>query len=88
MNSLLYMTNYMCQLQDPDSVNHVTSEFPSGTFLSARPFMYVNIFWTVMPICVITQLLRAPGVWGILGVEILNDNSCDGEQYWAPKSYP
>ena len=30
--------------------------FPCGNYLHNRPFMYINIFWTVMPIYVLLNL--------------------------------
>lgn len=57
MNSLLYMGNYFIQCNSPTSVNYDRSDFPSGKFLEKRPFMYVNLFWTIMPCLVIIDLL-------------------------------
>ena len=57
MNSLLYMGNYFIQCNSPSSVNFDKSDFPSGKFLEKRPFMYVNLFWTIMPSLVIIDLL-------------------------------
>ena len=53
MNSILYMGQYFFQMRDPNSVNYPSSEFPCGFALWERGFMYVNIFWTVMPLFVI-----------------------------------
>ena len=49
MNSLLYMVNYWYQCQDPDNVNYINSSFPAGHWFGKRAFMYVNIFWMLMP---------------------------------------
>ena len=49
MNSLLYMVNYWYQCEDPDNVNYVSSSFPAGHWFIKRGFMYVNIFWMIMP---------------------------------------
>ena len=49
MNSLLYMVEYYYQVQDIDNVNYPTDEFPCGFAYYKRPFMWVNIFWIVMP---------------------------------------
>ena len=57
MNSLLYMTNYFNQLHEPNSINYITHEFPAGKWLSKRPFMWVNLFWTLMPSIVIVKSL-------------------------------
>ena len=53
MNSILYMGQYFFQINDPSSVNYPSSEFPCGFALLERGFMYVNIFWTLMPLYVI-----------------------------------
>ena len=58
MNSILYMFNYCIQVQQPSSVNYNTSSFPSGSYLEKRPFMYINIFWTLMPFIIIFYLLE------------------------------
>ena len=57
MNSILYMANYCIELQDKDNVNYITPQFPAGPFLINRAFMYVNIFWTLMPLLTIVFLL-------------------------------
>jgi len=57
MNSVLYMINYFHQMKDPTNVNYITQYFPAGTFLEKRPFMYINIFWTIMPLYIILILL-------------------------------
>ena len=50
MNSLLYMIQYFIQLDERYSVNYDSKIFPSGILLSKRPFMWVNLFWTLLPI--------------------------------------
>ena len=57
MNSVLYMINYFHQMHDPSNVNYITPYFPAGTFLEKRPFMYINIFWTLLPSYIILILL-------------------------------
>ena len=57
MNSILYMGNYFIQCKDPSSLNFNTTQFPTGNYLDKRPFMYVNLFWTVMPMGIIIDLL-------------------------------
>ena len=57
MNSILYMANYFNQIHESQNVNYNTKEFPTGTALSKRPFMYVNIFWTFMPLYTILKSL-------------------------------
>ena len=53
MNSVLYMVNYFIQTKQVQSCNYNNESFPTGEALIDRPFMYVNIFWTIMPIWVI-----------------------------------
>ena len=53
MNSILYMAQYFYQMNDPNSVNYPSNEFPAGFALWERAFMYVNVFWTLMPLYVI-----------------------------------
>jgi hypothetical protein len=55
MNSILYMGQYFYQVFDPHNVNYPSSEFPFGNFMSDRGFMYVNVFWTLMPLYVIVM---------------------------------
>ncbi len=57
MNSLLYMGEYLIQTTDQNSLNFNTSIFPTGFALIKRPFMYVNIFWTIMPLYIIITSL-------------------------------
>lgn len=57
MNSILYMINYFHQMRDPSNVNYITPYFPSGQFLEHRPFMYVNVFWTILPSYIILILI-------------------------------
>jgi hypothetical protein len=61
MNSILYMGNYFIECNSPDSLNLNTTTFPTGKYLNNRPFMYVNIFWTVMPLIIIIDLLMFNG---------------------------
>jgi len=49
MNSFLYMFAYFIQEKEPDNVNYNSTEFPTNIWLTDRPFMWVNIFWLVMP---------------------------------------
>lgn len=57
MNSILYLMNYFIQCNDPGNINYNSSSFPTGNGLIKRPFMYVNIFWFLMPLYVILHLL-------------------------------
>ena len=58
MNSILYMANYFNQLTDIHNINYCTNDFPCGFGLWHRPFMYVNIFWTLMPFYTIIKALK------------------------------
>ena len=62
MNSILYMGQYFIELNKPYSINYDNSFFPAGTMLIKRPFMYVNIFWTVMPIYVLYDHYKVTNV--------------------------
>lgn len=57
MNSVLYMINYFHEMKDPSNVNYITQYFPAGKYLEKRPFMYINIFWTIMPAYIIVILI-------------------------------
>jgi hypothetical protein len=46
MNSVLYMANYFVQIHNKNNVNYCSIAFPCHL---ARSFMYVNVFWVVMP---------------------------------------
>ena len=58
MNSILYMSQYFIQCKTPGSVNYDSQNFPVGKYLIGRPFMYVNVFWTLMPSYAIYALLN------------------------------
>jgi hypothetical protein len=49
MNSYLYMCAYFWQEREPTNINYPSTDFPSDIWLVKRPFMWVNIFWLVMP---------------------------------------
>ena len=54
MNSILYMIEYSIQCNSIRSPNYYNnSEFPLGIAMSERPFMYVNVFWLIMPTYII-----------------------------------
>ena len=57
MNSILYIGEYLIQINDVHSINYNTYSFPTGFALSKRPFMYINIFWTIMPAYIIISNL-------------------------------
>ena len=49
MNSVLYISEYIIQTYNSNSINYDTPCFPCGKFLCKRPFMWINVFWTLMP---------------------------------------
>lgn len=49
MNSILYMIEYGIQTKLAYNVNYNNDSFPLGYAMLDRPFMYVNVFWLVMP---------------------------------------
>lgn len=54
MNSIMYMIEYSIQCNSIRSPNYYNnSEFPLGIAMSERPFMYVNLFWLIMPTYII-----------------------------------
>ena len=57
MNSILYMSEYIIQSKNPSNINYNNSNFPCGNFFIKRPFMYINIFWTLMPSYILTYYL-------------------------------
>ena len=57
MNSILYLAEYFIQTKEPYSINYNSNAFPTGILLSKRKFMWVNIFWFIMPSYVIFYYL-------------------------------
>ena len=57
MNSILYLGEYNIQTKDKNSINHNSESFPLGKYWIQRPFMYINLFWTIMPCYVLIQLI-------------------------------
>jgi hypothetical protein len=60
MNSLLYMGEYFQQCSDLDSPNYNSRRFPVGKWLLCRPFMWINIFWMLLPSYIIVVSLGMP----------------------------
>lgn len=58
MNSILYMSNYIIKTSNPHNINYCRPTFKCGNYLSTRPFMYINIFWTAMPMYVLWKLIN------------------------------
>tara|TARA_Y100000310_G_scaffold136606_1_gene135460 strand:+ start:476 stop:1021 length:546 start_codon:yes stop_codon:yes gene_type:complete len=56
MNSILYISNYLIEINSPYSINYDSASFPCGILLSKRPFMWINILWTVMPTYIIYKI--------------------------------
>jgi len=57
MNSVLYLGEYSIQIKNKQNINYPTKEFPLGIYLIKRPFMYINVLWTIMPIYVSGNVL-------------------------------
>jgi len=57
MNSILYLSQYMIQTKDPNSINYDTEDFPCGVYMLSRPFMWINLFWSLMPSLIILSYL-------------------------------
>lgn len=57
MNSILYIGEYFIQIKDSHNINYNSNKFPIGFMLYKRPFFYINIFWTIMPIFNIYNLI-------------------------------
>ena len=57
MNSLLYMSEYLIQTKDANSINYNTDKFPCGFMLLKRPFMWINAAWLIMPTYVFTEAI-------------------------------
>lgn len=53
MNSILYMIEYGIQCKTPGAVNYDRPSFPLGRLMGHRWFMYVNVFWLIMPTFII-----------------------------------
>ena len=70
MNSILYLINYFIECKNPYSINFNSKQFPTGDFLFERPFMYVNIFWFIMPSAVILLfILNSSGLFNYTNFE-------------------
>ena len=57
MNSILYLGEYNIQTKDKHNANYNTSKFPLGFLWNKRPFMYVNIFWTIIPMYILSNII-------------------------------
>ena len=57
MNSFLYMFAYFIQERDQQNPNYNNAAFPAGNYLEKRLFMWVNIFWLIMPFFIINYYL-------------------------------
>ena len=58
MNSIMYLRQYCIQCATPTSVNYNCSNFPCGSFLMKRPFMWINALWIAMPTFVCAYLVH------------------------------
>ena len=57
MNSIIYMGQYLIQINTLYSINYNSILFPCGKYLLKRPFMYINILWTIMPMYILYTIL-------------------------------
>ena len=55
---IVYIGNYLIECNDKNSINYGNASFPIGKNLYKRPFFYINIFWTIMPLYIILYLLN------------------------------
>lgn len=70
MNSVLYMIEYGIQCNTPGSMNYDRPSFQLGKLMGHRWFMYVNVFWLIMPTFII--------FYEIINTSINNDSSNTG----------
>tara|TARA_Y100001958_G_C21211475_1_gene537183 strand:- start:104 stop:886 length:783 start_codon:yes stop_codon:yes gene_type:complete len=83
MNSVLYMANYFVQIQDQYNINYCSREFPCRFALLSRAFMYVNVFWTVLPLYAIVYTWNnCNKIWMRFSLE--TENSRSPKQEWRP----
>ena len=60
MNSILYLGEYFLQCRDIYSINYNSTMFPLGKMMEDRLFMWVNLFWLILPTyCIIYYLTRS-----------------------------
>ena len=59
MNSAVYLGQYWDQCEVKESVNYNSDSFPCGRYLMKRAFMWVNVFWLLMPTYVMYVYLTA-----------------------------
>ncbi len=57
MNSILYVGQYLIQVNEEYHINENRKEFPAGKYLMNRPFFYINTLWTIMPIYVTYNII-------------------------------
>lgn len=75
MNSILYMSMYVIQTRDPNSVNYDTPQFPVGPCWIRRPFMLINLLWTLLPAAVILiDMINIRKTKKYSGLSIRSDN--------------
>lgn len=66
MNSLLYCGQYLIEIKNINSVNYPTLNFPTGRYLLKRPFIYINVFWTIMPIYVLISIITRYSIFVVI----------------------
>jgi hypothetical protein len=79
MNSILYMAMYQNQVNTPTSVNYNTPEFPIGLFWIKRPFMLINLLWTILPAVLIYLDMASIDKNPKINIKIDNDFMQDEE---------
>lgn len=91
INSILYMVQYIGQTQQSFSVNYYNSSWPLGTLMINRPFMYVNIFWIIIPTFImfyeIFNVQLDNGYFTISYTHDNNDNKYVEQNHSEPPSY-
>jgi len=57
INSIIYMGQYLIQINTIYSINYNSIIFPCGKYLLKRPFIYINILYTIMPMYILYTIL-------------------------------
>jgi len=71
MNSILYLVEYIVQMNDINSVNYFNiTDFPAGRMLSKRPFMWINIFWIFLPFYTMFYMLSCDNNYSFKSIKI------------------
>ena len=71
MNSILYMGAYGIQCGNTESVNfRGNPSFPEGCFYIKRPFMLINLLWSICPLLSMIWLVFHPSAVEMLGPSV------------------